>query len=52
MATQHRWEFDDMREWLGELGIPGVLYQIDEINFFFDTQDNGPDEGWKEIIRW
>jgi len=53
MARQHHWEFDDLREWLGDLGIPGVVYQLgDGINFFFDVDDNGPADHWKEIIRF
>jgi len=53
MAKRHGWEFDDLREWLGELNIPGVLYQIDDIpNFFFDVDDNGPDQHWHEAMRF
>ena len=51
-AVYHSWEFDDIREWLGALDIPGVLYAIDDINFFFDPDDNGPADEWKEIIRF
>lgn len=60
MAKAHSWEFDDIREWLGELKIPGVLYKLgeDDINFFFDPTDAQQrldlmveGSGWEEIVR-
>ncbi len=51
MAQQHRWEFDELQAWLKALDIPGVLYQIDRLNYFFDVDDHGPAEEWTEILR-